>query len=281
MAILYFSDVLKKVGLPPEKTKLIRHALTHKCFKACYDTNKVYEYTCHQKVGFSQGYEYWVTFVSDSGTLCKLHSCYRVGNASADTPDIMPDGLPEIEAQNFTGDNLYFCLEPLDILSEYENKLVIDWGRGTRTWHQKGTAEKAIISIQGDVFPGFERLCLTYDKLANLIKNPKGYEAWYSALSSVNAIYLISDRKTGCLYVGSAYNANGLWGRWSNYVSTGGHGGNTRMMEVMQKNPARCHDLQFSVLQILPKTMTGDEIIQAENLWKEKLLTKKFGWNDN
>ena len=32
MAILYFSDILKKVGLEPVKVKLIRHALTDKGF---------------------------------------------------------------------------------------------------------------------------------------------------------------------------------------------------------------------------------------------------------
>ncbi len=41
MAILYFSDVLKKVGLKSAKVKLIRHALTVKGFKACYDANKI------------------------------------------------------------------------------------------------------------------------------------------------------------------------------------------------------------------------------------------------
>ncbi|KAF5059969.1 hypothetical protein DSECCO2_330530 [anaerobic digester metagenome] len=281
MAILYFSDVLNKVGLNPAKVKLIRHALTDKGFKACYDANMVYEYTCHQDVGFSQGYEYWITFISDSGTLCKLHSCYKVGQSIPDTPDVMPNGVPEIEAKKFQGEHAYFKLEYVDLLKDYENRLVIDWGKSTRMWHQKGTTEKEIVSIQGDVFPGFESLCLPYDKLKKIINNQRGYEAWYTALSSVNAIYLIADQKTGTQYVGSAYNQDGLWGRWAAYIMTGGHGGNKKMVTALQENPERRHDLQFSVLQILPKNMSSDAIIQTESLWKEKLLTKKFGWNDN
>ena len=281
MAILNFSDVLRKVGLDPSKVKLIRHALTDKGFKACYDANKVYEYTCHQGAGFSLGYEYWVTFISDSGTLCKLHSCYKVLGFSADTSNLIPDGVPEIEAEKFQGENAYFNLEPVDLLQEYENRLIIDWGKSARMWHQKGTTEKAIVSIQGDVFPGFERLCISFDKLQMIVKNQHGFEAWYTAMASVNAIYLIVDRKTGMQYVGSAYNQNGLWGRWSVYVATGGHGGNKKMMQSMKETPGRCHDLQFSVLQVLPKNMAADEIIQTETLWKEKLLTKEFGWNDN
>ena len=281
MAILYFSDVLRKVGIDPAKVKIIRHALSDRRFKACYDSQKVEEYTRHQRKELDQGYEYWVTFISDQGTLCKLHALYRVGNAVVDTPDVCPEGLPEIEAREFRGEKLYFDLEHLDTLREYENRLIIDWGKGTRTWHQKGTTEKEIVSIQGDSFPGFEDLCLSYDRLQMLIKNPSGYEAWYAAISSVNAIYLITDKKTGAQYIGSAYNNNGLWGRWTSYITTGGHGGNVKMMEVIQKNPERCHDLQFSVLQILSKAMTKDDIIQAENRWKKKLLTKEFGWNDN
>ena len=80
MAIFYFSDVLRKVGLDPSKVKLIRHALTDRGFRECYKANVVYEYTCHQKSGFSKGYDYWVTFISDQGTLCKLDSCYKVGS---------------------------------------------------------------------------------------------------------------------------------------------------------------------------------------------------------
>ena len=62
MASLYFSDVLRKADIDPAKVKLIRHSLTDKNFRACYDAGKVYEYTCHQKMGFSKGYEYWVAF---------------------------------------------------------------------------------------------------------------------------------------------------------------------------------------------------------------------------
>lgn len=44
MAIFYFSDVLRKVGLDPSKVKLIRHALTDRGFRECYKANVVYEY---------------------------------------------------------------------------------------------------------------------------------------------------------------------------------------------------------------------------------------------
>jgi hypothetical protein len=62
MGILCFSDILRKVNIDPAKVKLIRHALTDKGFKQCYDKHMVYEYTCHQKTSFSNGYDYWAVF---------------------------------------------------------------------------------------------------------------------------------------------------------------------------------------------------------------------------
>ena len=107
------------------------------------------------------------------------------------------------------------------------------------------------------------------------------YEAWHTALSSIYAIYLIVDKETGKQYVGSAYNVeNGLLGRWSCYVSTL-HGGNKRMEELIREHPERYHNFQFSILQILPKTLEQNAVTEIENRYKKKLLSKEFGLNDN
>ena len=281
MARLYFSDVLRKVGLDPAKVKLIRHALTDKGFKSCYDKNMVLEYTRQQKSGFSKNYDYWCVFISGKGTLAKLFACYRVGNSVPDTPDAMPKDFPHQEW--FQGENAYFDLEHIDLLKDYEGRLTIDWGNSARMWHQKGTTEKPIVAIQADekkVFSGFENLILTYDELKEIVENPTIYEAWHTALSSVNAIYLIVDQETGKQYVGSAYGKDGLLGRWSCYVNSL-HGNNKLMKELICAYPERYHHFQFSILQILPKTVTDDEVIQTESLYKKKLLTVPFGMNDN
>ena len=75
MAILNFSDVLKKVGLDPKEVKLIRHALSDKRFRECYKAGMVYEYTQHQKTGFSKGYSYWITFIRYIRETAFLLSC--------------------------------------------------------------------------------------------------------------------------------------------------------------------------------------------------------------
>ena len=120
MAILNFSDVLHNVGLDPKKVKLIRHALSDPGFRACYDVGMTLEYTKHQGMGFSKGYDYWVIFISDSGTYARLHSCCRVNGSEPDTPDVCPVGLPECEAEGYRGNDAFFHLEYVDLLKEYE-----------------------------------------------------------------------------------------------------------------------------------------------------------------
>lgn len=88
------------------------------------------------------------------------------------------------------------------------------------------------------------------------------------------------DIKTGDRYVGSTYGYDGLLGRWSVYAVTGGHGNNKGMIEHFNAQKHSCHDLQFSVLQVLSKAMSKEQIIDAETLWKKKLLTyEPFGMN--
>ena len=282
--MLTFTDVLINAGIDPKKVKLIRHALTDKNFKECYDCDMIYEYTCHQKTDFSKGYEYWAVFISGSGTLAKFHSIYHVGESVPDTRDMIPNGLPKAEASCYNGKHAIYKLEHIDILSEYENKLTIQWGKSTRSWHQKGTTGKEIVSLQPDkkkIFPGYEHVVISYDELKDIIDNPTAYEDWIIPLKSIYAIYLIVDTETGKQYVGSAYNTkDGLFGRWSCYVATK-HGGNKLMKEELCAHPDRYHKFRFSILQVLPKTLSPEEVTDIETLYKEKLLSKEFGMNAN
>lgn len=284
MALLSFSDILRKAGLEPKRVKLIRHALSDKGFRTCFEKKMVLEYTRVQRTTFSRGYDYWCIFISDKGTHCKFWGCYKVCGSVPNTPEAMPTGYPLPEM--FSGDGAFFTLEHLDVLAEYEDKLIIDWGTATRSWHQNGAIEKPVESIQAKAkksFESYENLIISFDELREIVQNGyTTYSDWRAALSSIYAVYLIVERESGHQYIGSAYNTKeGLWGRWSCYVATGGHGGNKEMVKVMQDNPERCHNLQFSILQILPKTMSQDEVTRTETLWKDKLLTKRHGWNDN
>lgn len=55
-------------------------------------------------------------------------------------------GLPACEAKEYRGEMAFYDLEYVELLKEYEGKLVIDWGKSTRMWHQKAVTDKPIDS---------------------------------------------------------------------------------------------------------------------------------------
>ena len=284
MAALYLSDILKKTDLDLSKVLLIRHALSDKECKEFYSSGHIKEYTQLQKMTMfpdPDRYEYWITFISNGGNSSVLNKCYRVKGYQEKQTDLVAKEF--ITYEHFAENGICFDLEEIDILKEYENRLVIDWGKGTRSWKQKATNEKEIISIQSKqnvTFDGYENLVLSYQELKDIVEDNLTYADWHTALSSVHAIYLIVDKTDGKQYVGSAYGEDGLLQRWSMYVDTK-HGHNKKMKELICNHPERYQNFQFSILQVCPKTMPEDKIIQLESLYKEKLLTKTFGLNDN
>ena len=199
MAILNFSDVLKNVGLDPKRVKLIRHSLGDKAFKKCYDKNMVEEYTRVQSETFSNGYDYWCVFISDKSTTAKFFACYKVNGGVIDTQDTKPKGFPLEDW--FQGQRMFYNLERIDLLKECEGRLLIEWGKSALAWAQKGTNEKPIVAIRDKkIFSGYENAILTYEELREIVQDPTAYESWHTALSTINAVYLIVDRENGRRY---------------------------------------------------------------------------------
>lgn len=289
MASLYLSDIMRRAGLNPNEVMLIRHSLGHKRFKKCYLVDKMHkgivqEYTRQQADRFAIGSKYWLVFISGEGTTAKFYGCYKVTGAPVKSNKSMANPLFPLQ-EVYEDDITYlYPLEETDIMSDMQDKLIIEWGKATTAWYQRGKKEKQVLSIQMSqkkTFEGFDTLILSYDELKEIVEDSVLYANWHTAMTSVYAVYLISDRKSGKLYVGSASSADGgLLARWASYVKTR-DGGNSLIKELLDKEPERYHDFQFSILQILPKTMVKDDVIKVENLWKNKLLSREFGLNDN
>lgn len=282
MVKLLLTNIMDMAGIDPKSVKLIRHAQSDATFKKCMDYNMVREYTCAQRTGFSKGYDYWMVFVSREGTTAILDSFYKVNGSQPISQEFMTEGFPVPTMYEEEGTS-FFNLQKLDVLKEFENRLIIDWGKGTRMWHQKGTTEKEVLAIQAEKkypFTNYEDIILPYAKLKEIIYEPILYSDWHTALSAVKGIYLITDTITGKQYVGSAYGDNGILGRWTEYVETK-HGGNKKLRELLKEDSNRYKSFRFSILQVLPKAITDDGVIAIENRYKDKLLTREFGLNDN
>lgn len=282
MSSLYLSDLLKRSGIPIERTKLLRHSLKNAGFRLSYESGYLESYQALQSKNFFNGCDYVLSFVSEMGSSAKFMGCYKVGEKSLLATQV--EFPPDFPAMDLIDEDIYyFELEKVDSLKKYEMRLIIDWGKAAISWQQWAKNEKEIIAIQNQArlaFTGFEDMILTHQELTEIVKDKTLYENWHAALSAVYAIYLITDRQTGKQYVGSAYGGEGLLGRWRSYVETK-HGGNKGIIEAINVNPSQYQHFQFSVLQIIPKSATAEEVIAMENRHKQKLLSREFGMNQN
>ncbi len=133
----------------------------------------------------------------------------------------------------------------------------------------------------GDDFPGYENVRLSYRQLKNIID--RQLPGWIPALKNQKAVYLITDKSTGKLYVGSA---TAQWGmllqRWSDYVANG-HGGNKELVALVKKEGFDYiqENFQYSILENYNARMDDNYVLERESWWKETLQSKKWGYNSN
>ncbi len=150
--------------------------------------------------------------------------------------------------------------------------------------HSATVADMTVVELLAErisvgAFPGYKQVNLSKDELDLLVRHET--ESWRAALSSVKGIYLITDTKTGKLYVGKADGETGIWGRWSQYSSSG-HGHNKALVEELGlKASDRQRDLHFSLLEIADLQSAPGEIVRRESHWKDILMTRTTGYNRN
>jgi hypothetical protein len=168
--------------------------------------------------------------------------------------------------------SVFYKLKLNEESDELSERLVVDWGGAAVQWVQR--QDKPVLEIKRpnsiNDFVSYSEVRLSYFDLKQLVKDEQSNVTWHRALSSVNGIYLIRDKSTGKLYVGSAYNDQGIYGRWKQYALSG-DGGNKQLIGLDSNN------FEFSILETTSYTLSIDEVIQAENKWKERLGTREFG----
>jgi hypothetical protein len=177
--------------------------------------------------------------------------------------------------------------ELYDIGKELIGRLIISFEKDFRASYLKleehiekfSVCEIARNIYKIESFPGYSNVHITFD-LLRAIYDEEEY-SWKTALSNVKGIYLISDKTNGKLYVGSASGEFSFWNRWKQYVETG-HGGNIALRELIRNNKYDyTNNFSFSILEICNINTMDDEIFKKESFWKEKLLTREFGYNRN
>jgi hypothetical protein len=172
-------------------------------------------------------------------------------------------------------------------LEHLTGKVIITFDKKFRASYLKGDRfgdsliVKEIKSERQSVgeFPGYNRICLPFHLLQIIIHQE--LQSWKTALSNISGVYLIADSKTGKQYIGSAYGDEGIWQRWLVYAETG-HGGNKELRKLLNdegKNYAT--NFLFTILEVVDLNASKEYIITRECHWKDALLTRKFGYNEN
>ena len=132
----------------------------------------------------------------------------------------------------------------------------------------------------GEKFCGYENICHSFKALQHIWRIEKS--DWKEQLTNIQGVYLITDTKTGKLYVGSAYGENRIWGRWRDYFEHG-HGDNQALIKLMKSKKKKYAEdfFQFSLLEYWKEDKKDAFVIQRENHWKDALCSRQHGYNQN
>lgn len=167
-------------------------------------------------------------------------------------------------------------LAPTPYLSGWKGKLVITWPPPERSWWRwaSGKSNFEVHAIHEESVltpsrPPWREINLAWSQLSLLPAS------WRNALSEWRGIYLIFDTSDAKSYVGSAYSAENLLGRWLNYGASG-HGGNKLLKQRDAVN------FQFTILERVSPDMPSEDVIRLESSWKDRLHTRHpYGLNEN
>lgn len=247
--------------------KLIRHKDRRRDLYSLYrsDRAEFLEYQNRQVRDVFKDCQFIVSFIGEAGLTARFV------------------GVFEVLSSQFKNGEFEYSMEEVQGYEDLKERVIIRWRNGI-SWHQWIKNEMEVLEIAPGLhykrFTDYFDLILDFKELVEIVECQ--YSDWKQMLSAIKGVYLITDQNTGKLYVGSAYGDDGIWGRWHDYVATNGHGGNKSLKSLIETDAeyASKH-FQFSILMLLPKTVTADEAIRKEQLFKRKLGTNSFGLNNN
>jgi hypothetical protein len=271
--VLTFNDLLDLNGLEPRHVRLLRHQDRRlrpgRLYEAWRTDRAAFEaYQAMQARDVFEVDDLLASFIVTEARKTVFVGMYRVAGVGS----CPPGTIDAILGSDVSG-HVAYDVRLLDAMSDYRDKLVVDWGAGTRTWVQRAHKQpKQVLEITAQYeprFPGFRSFTRMIDEIPTL---PSG---WQQVLRSVKGVYLLVDVETGQQYVGSAKGSESLLGRWMDYA-TDGHGGNLGLKAAGAQGR---RSYQVSVLEVVDENTPDESIEQTESYWKSKLLSRQFGLN--
>lgn len=231
------------------------------------------------------GCDYVISFTGLDASRAKLHGVYKVGKRTKSQSVLFPLNCPFKEWHDA---GFHYELTRDRRFEEFCGRVVIDWGKATIVWAQwghKAGGDKLVHQIlpSGNSLTPFKDyldFTLTFSELRSLNAHAEANAEWRSRLRAVAGVYLIVATTTGKQYVGAASGAEGIWGRWSSYAANG-HAGNVHLRKLVESDEAYPDAFAFSLLQIVPRSYTRNEVLKLEKRYKAKLGKRATDLNGN
>ena len=277
-------ELLSARGFLPNRrrVKLVRHKDVRFDLEELLRSGQLELYQQFQGSPIFDGCEQIVAFIGEDGAKSRFVGVSDVGQrqSAGDTK-----AWNKIKRQVWIADAQYWY--PTTHRPEFmdlENRLVIDWGRSPRSWHQ-WFSDRNVLEIrpEGRTLPPFRdylKVHLSFQELKDLARTPDAHRDWVAGLTAVGGVYLIVSTLTGEQYVGSATGEHGIWQRWLNYADTG-HCGNARLLNLCKTDPRHPDKFMFSILEVFSRTTAKSAAVAQETFFKNKLGSRAFGLNDN
>lgn len=287
------NDLLKLQGIDPAGVLVMRHSPVEPSLKRKLpwlavekpEVFNAYQQTQGERVEKAMlSAKYVASFLAHGGSRGLFVGLYKIGKTKTLTHAAYwkVSAYAEMKAYGMIGFQaesrptcLWFDLALQDAYRHWQGKLIVDWpppGRAWWRWADRNEIDVHAVLEENALMlamPDWQDLILSWDDLAVMPKS------WRESLAHMRGVYFIFDSRSNKGYVGSAYGADNLLGRWISY-SRSGHGGNRLLRQCDPK------DFSFSILQRVSPDMEARQIVELEATWKRRLHTlAPMGLNDN
>ena len=149
------NDLLEENGFDLKHVGFARHPYRDKHVRYLYDGNYMDLSMSLQNEGKFDNYDYVLSFLGFPDEKCLFLCAYKVQGFERDAKKFLKEyPFPGHISER----SVYYHLEHLPFMEQYNNKLLVHWGKGARAWLQKGTNVKAIeemfdISLDPEAYP--------------------------------------------------------------------------------------------------------------------------------
>lgn len=291
-----FNTLLREVGIEPTEVAVILHKPPERYLRRMLGALVLDEpalFDAYQnnhkplQEATLKARKYLASFVSGEQREMIFASIFRIEGWSNRTAQEMDDDAGQQElasrfdrptfkffaAEEDRDSFAVFGLTSLPLLQDLRGRLVIGHHSTQAYIRLAENLDPEIVEIRRKSelippAPEWKEFILTAQELRTLPRE------WAQKLSGWRGVYLIVDESNGGRYVGSAYGADNLLGRWKAHIArdTG------VTAELGQRDTG---SFRFSILQLLLHDADAAEVQALEANWKLRLHTREWGLNRN